>query len=156
AVGSPGAGPAPPGEPGVTSGDGLFDADEQPRVWLSGLPSAAKQGSGEAVWLGGKAAAHLGADGTLRTTADGGATWQPVRWQPGSGGEGDLAWRAGRDYWIELPDGERAPPLALVWNDRRVADKEELFFGTQGPDGSWKVLAHMPQGILTEDGSRLP
>jgi len=154
AVGNPGAVPAVDADDGVISGDGLFTATSNPRRWLEALPAVADARSGELVWLGGKSAAHLAADG-MRTTADGGVTWQPLRWQPLTGGEGDLAWRAGRDYRVELAEGERRPPLAAMWTDRRVADEEKLLIAAQ-VDGAWRVLARTPAGILTEGGERLP
>lgn len=155
AVGSPGAVPAPPGEEGVVSGDASFTAAGKPRRWLAGLPGIPDAASGQILWLGGNGALHVGSDGKLRRTADGGATWQELRWQPWSGGEGDLAWRAGRDYWIELPDGERAPPPAAIWTDRRVPDKAQLFLAGE-TRGGWGTLLGTPQGILTEGGGRLP
>lgn len=155
AVGSPGALPAPPGEEGVLSGDGLFVATGKPRHWLPTLPAIADAANGQVLWLGGGSALHVGGDGKLRRTEDGGATWQALRWQPWSGGEGDLSWRAGRDYWIELPDGERAAPLAVIWTDRRVPDKSNLFLAGE-TSGGWGVLLGTPQGILTKEGQRLP
>jgi hypothetical protein len=155
AVGNPGAGPAPPGEEGITSGDSQFSAAAKPRRWLDALPQGTRSAGGQLVWLGGKAAAYLGTDGTLSTTADGGTTWQPPRWQPWSRGEGDLAWRAGRDYSFELPDGERADPFGALWNDRHVTDKPMLYLAARSAEGSWRSLAATPPGILTEAGDRL-
>jgi hypothetical protein len=155
AIGTPGAVPAPPGEEGITSGDALFAAGGKPRQWLATLPAIPDAASGQIVWLGGEAALYAGPDGKLRRTADGGATWQELRWQPWSGGEGDLSWRPGRDYWIELPDGERAPPPAAIWTDRRVRDKEKLFLAGQTGAG-WGTLLGTPQGTLTDGGQRLP
>ncbi len=156
AVGSPGAAPAPTGEDGVTSGDGLFTAGGKPRYWLEGLPAMADSGRGELVWLGGASAMHLGVDGVLRTTGDAGASWQTLRWQPLTAGEGDLAWRPGRDYWIELPEGDRDPPLAAMWTDRRASEEPPLFLATQTTAGPWRTLLRTPQGILTREGDRLP
>jgi hypothetical protein len=158
AVGTPGAAPAPAGESGITSGDVVFAAAGKPRRFVQSLPKLAAADHGQLVWLGGKAALHLGMDGLLRTTADGGAAWEPLHWQPLSPGEGALAWRPGKDYRIELPDGERASPAAAIWNDRRAAEKEQLFLATQEPQepSRWRVLATTPDGILTQGGERLP
>ncbi|HEV8630117.1 MAG TPA: hypothetical protein VGV61_07355, partial [Thermoanaerobaculia bacterium] len=154
-VGNPGAAPAPPGEEGVVSGDGVFRSAGPPQHWLAKLPPVPDAGRGVLSWLGGVAGAYLGADGMLRLTTDG-ANWQPLRWQPWSGGEGDLYWKAGRDYWIELPDGERGAPLAAVWSDRRVADKPQLFLAERAGATAWRVVAGTPGGILTQGGDRLP
>ncbi|HEV8238551.1 MAG TPA: hypothetical protein VGS57_04205 [Thermoanaerobaculia bacterium] len=156
AVGNPGAVPAPVGEEGVTSGDGVFSAGGKPRRFVQALPKLAGAEHGQLVWLGGKAALHLGGDGLLRTTADGGATWEPLHWQPLSPGQGALAWRPGQDYRIELPDGERTAPAAAIWNDRRVVDKGQLFLATAATAADWRLLLSTPDGILTEGGERLP
>ena len=155
-VGSPGAYPAPAGVPGIVSGDGHFVAGQPPRRWLSGLPGDPAAEPGELIWAGGTEAAHVGADGALRWTADGGRRWEELRWQPWSGGEGDLAWRRGRDWWIELPEGERAAPPVAIWSDRRVATRTRLFLAQREPGGSWRLLLETPQGVLTEGGDRLP
>jgi hypothetical protein len=155
AVGTPGAAPAPKGEEGITSGDAVFSAAGKPRRFVQSLPKLAGADHGQLVWLGGKAALHLGLDGLLRATVDGGATWEPLHWQPLTPGEGALAWRPGKDYRIELPDGERASPAAAIWNDRRAPEKEQLFLATQEPAG-WRSLAVTPDGILTQGGERLP
>jgi hypothetical protein len=155
AVGNPGAGPAPAGEQGVTSGDVVFSGVGKPRRLVQALPKLLGAETGQLVWLGGQAAVHLANDGLLRTTTDGGTSWQPVHWQPLTPGEGALAWRPGVDYWIELPDGERTAPLAAVWNDRR-SENGQLFFAVQEAAGSWRLLLAAPQGILTKSGERLP
>jgi hypothetical protein len=154
-IGSPAVYAAPPGEEGVVCGDGQFTPGGKPRRWLDAPPRDA--GSGELLWLGGGTAVHLGGDGVLRSTRDGGARWEPLRWQPFSAGEGDLAWRPGREYWIELPEGERQPPLVAVWNDRRVSSRPRLHLAQQLEDASWRALVvEVPQGLLTEGGERLP
>ncbi|HXT21810.1 MAG TPA: hypothetical protein VN923_13750, partial [Thermoanaerobaculia bacterium] len=86
----------------------------------------------------------------------GGATWEPLHWQPLSPGQGALAWRPGRDYRIELPDGERSGPAAAIWNDRRVPEKGQLFLAVSSPAGEWRQLLATPEGILTEGGERIP
>jgi hypothetical protein len=156
AVGTPGAAPAPAGEPGITSGDAVFAPAGAPRRFVSSLPKLVGTERGQLVWLGAGSAVHLGGDGLLRTTGDGGATWRAVQWQPLTPGEGALAWRPGVHYWIELPDGERTGPLAAVWNDRRAADAPQLFFAAQEPAGAWRVELVTPHGILTKEGERLP
>jgi hypothetical protein len=154
-IGSPAVYPAPPGEEGVVCGNGQFTPGGKPRRWLDGPPGEAVPG--ELLWLGGRSAIHLGDDGVLRSTRDGGARWEPLRWQPFSAGEGDLAWRPGRDYRVELPDGERRPPLLAVWNDRRVASRPRLHFAQRLEDATWRALVvEVPQGVLTEGGERLP
>jgi hypothetical protein len=156
AVGNPGAAPAPAGEQGITSGDVVFASAGKPRRFVSALPKLVGAASGQLVWLGGGSAVHLGSDGLLRTTADGGTSWQAVHWQPMTPGQGALAFRPGVDYWIELPDGERTAPLAAVWNDRRSAEGQ-LFFAVQdAAAGPWRVEVTTPQGILTKAGERLP
>ena len=156
AVGNPGAAPAPAPEQGITSGDVVFGSTGKPRRFVTALPKLVGAASGQLVWLGGGSAVHLGSDGLLRTTADGGASWQAVHWQPMTPGQGALAWRPGVDYWIELPDGERTAPLAAVWNDRRSAEAQ-LFFAVQdAAAGPWRVEVTTPQGILTKAGERLP
>lgn len=155
AVGSAVVHAAPPGEEGIVCGDGQFLASGKPRRWIETLP--AEVSAGELLWLGGRDAVHLGEDGVLRSTADGGARWQPLRWQPWSRGEGDLAWRPGRDYYVELPEGERRVPLLAVWNDRRVASRPRLHFAQRASEGQWRALVvEAPQGLLTEGGERLP
>jgi hypothetical protein len=157
AVGNPGAAPAPAGEDGVTSGDGLFTAAGKPRRFVQALPKLAGAEHGQLVWLGGKSALHLGGDGLLRATADAGATWEPLHWQPLTLGQGALAWRPGQDYRIEWPDGERTAPAAAIWNDRRVPEKGQLFLATAGAAaGEWRLLLATPDGILTEGGERIP
>ena len=155
-VGSPGVYAAPAGEEGVVSGDGVFAAGKPPRRWLNALPAAEGAQPGELIWAGGGTAVHIGADGGLRSTADGGKKWEELRWQPWSGGEGDLAWRRGRDWWIELPEGERSMPPVAVWNDRRVATKTRLYLAQREATGAWRLLVETPQGLLTEGGERLP
>jgi hypothetical protein len=146
---------APPGEEGIVCGDGQFTAAGRPRRWIEMLPPEVS--AGELVWLGGRAAIHLGEDGLLRSTDDGGARWQALRWQPWTGGEGDLAWRPGRDYWVELPEGERSTPLLGVWNDERVASRPRLHFARHEGAGAWRALVvEAPQGLLTAGGERLP
>jgi len=156
AVGNPGASPAPVGEEGVSSGDGVFTATGKPRRFVEVLPKIAGAEHGQLVWLGGKAALHLGSDGLLRATADGGTSWQPLHWQPLSPGQGALAWRPGKDYRIELPDGERTGPAAAIWNARRVEGKGQLFLALSSPAGEWRQLLATPEGILTQGGERLP
>ena len=156
AVSNPGAAPAPPGEDGVTTGDGLFTAAGKPRRFVQALPKLAGAEHGQLVWLGGKAALHLGGDGLLRTSADAGATWEPLHWQPLTPGQGALAWRPGQDYRIELPDGERTSPAAAIWNDRRVPEKGQLVLATAAAAGPWRLLVSTPEGILTEGGERIP
>jgi hypothetical protein len=147
--------PAPPGEEGVVCGDVRFEAAARPRRWLSALPRAA--GSGELVWLGAGEAVHLGDDGVVRSTSDGGAHWEVLRWIPWAAGEGDLAWQPGRDYRVELPDGERRPPLLAVWSDQRVAANPKLHFAQRTGASEWRALViEAPQGLLTEEGERMP
>jgi hypothetical protein len=155
-VGSPGAYPAPVGEEGIVTGDGLFQAGRPPRRWLEALPPVAGAEPGELIWSGGGQVVHVGADGAVRSSVDGGKRWEELRWQPWSGGEGDLAWRRGRDWWIELPEGERGAPPVAVWNDRRLATRLRLFLAQREPSGAWRLLLETPQGLLTEGGERLP
>jgi hypothetical protein len=155
AVGSAAVHAAPPGEEGIVVGDGQFLPSGRPRRWIERLP--AEVSAGELVWLGGAAAVHLGEDGLLRSTADAGASWQELRWQPWSRGEGDLAWRPGRDYWVELPEGERRRPLLAVWNDGRVPSRPRLHFASSEDGGAWRALVvEAPQGLLVAGGERLP
>ena len=153
-VGSSGLLPAPKGERGVTFGDAAFVEGEKPLRFVKSLPAY-----GEPLWSGGPNTVYVAGDG-LRTTSDGGATWKPVRWQALTGGEGDLAWKPGRDYDIELPEGVTADPFAAIWVDRRVADRATLdlatFNTTTEAAGGWSVLLRTPDGILTGDGERLP
>ena len=147
--------PAPAGEEGIVCGDGQFLASGRPRHWIEALPPGVT--AGELLWLGGREAMHLGEDGMLRSTRDGGARWDELRWQPWSRGEGDLAWKPGRDFWVELPEGERGAPLMAVWNDERVPSRPRLHFAQRGEDGSWRALVlEAPQGLLVEGGERLP
>lgn len=155
AVGSAPVHAAPPGEEGIVSGDGQFLPSGRPRRWIERFP--ADVAAGELVWLGGGAAVHLGEDGVVRSTANGGGTWTALRWQPWSGGEGDLAWRPGRDYWVELPEGERRAPLLAVWNDGRVPSRPRLHFASSENGAAWRALVvEAPQGVLLEGGARLP
>jgi hypothetical protein len=154
-VGSSGLLPAPQGERGVSFGDAMFVEGQAPQRFVKTLPAGA---GGEPLWLGGANAVFVAGDG-LRTTSDGGATWRPVRWQALTGGEGDLAWKAGRDYEIELPEGVAADPFAAIWVDRRVADRATLDLATldlaPNATSGWSVLLRTPDGILTGDGERL-
>jgi hypothetical protein len=154
-VGSPGIYPAPASEAGIVTGDGRFAAGVPPQRWLEALPAVAGAQPGELVWLGGGEAAHLGADGALRWTTDAGRRWEELSWQPWSGGEGDLAWKRGRDWWIELPEGERGAPFAAVWNDQRLPTRAKLFLARR-EGGTWKPMLAAQHGMLTEDGERLP
>jgi len=154
AVGNPGALAAPAGESGVVSGNGQFAVDARPRHWWA-TTSTASLAHGELLWLGGPHAALLTADAQLEVTDDG-HTWQPVRWLPWTSGEGDLSWKPGRDYWVELPEGDREPPLVAVWTDARVAGKPRSFIAHREADGTWKNDVALPPGILTSGGERLP
>jgi hypothetical protein len=150
-VGSPGALPAPAGESGVTSGDGQF-TNVKPLRWPASLPPDAL--SAELLWLGGTKAAQLGVDGLLRVTDDGRA-WQVVRWLPWSAAASDAAEKPGSGWWVELPDGDRSPPLAAEWTDNRAPGGARLYLAHREAGGAWVVDADTPQGILTGAGERL-
>ena len=155
AGGSPMLQPNPEKADGITSGDGRFDANGHPEHWLRQLPAAPEAAQGQLVTFDG-GVFYFAPDGSLALSHDHGQSWEPVRWQPWSGGEGDLAWHAGREYWAELPEGSVQRPLALVWTDNRVPFKRQLYLTELAADGTWTVLLKTPEGIRTDDGGRLP
>jgi hypothetical protein len=155
-AGSPALVPAPDRSDAVVVGTGRFHAQSRPESWLQALPSAPEAALGQVVDLGGGAGAALLGQGSLFLTRDGGRTWRELRRQPWSPGEGDLAWRPGRHYWLELPEGSLAPPLGVVWIDNRVGHRRQLFLTELTASGDWQVRFQGPEGILTAGGERLP
>src|SRR5262249_54462860 len=63
--------------------------------------------------------------------------------------------RQGKDYWIDLPLGDRRGLLELAWFDRRIADQESIFLTRLTPSGEWKVLTQTKSEIRTKNDDKL-
>jgi hypothetical protein len=154
AVGDLQAVPSPQRKDGVLSGTGLFVASGPPEVWVQGLPDLPPARRGAVMALAGSSAAYLSADGAIYLSANSGKSWRRSTWTPwGTGTTG--MWRQGKDYWIDLPMGDRRGPLELAWFDRRTADQEAIFLTRLAPAGDWAVLAHSKSEIRTKNDDRL-
>jgi hypothetical protein len=155
AVGDLQAVPSPRHKDGVLSGTGLFLASGPPEVWVQGLPDLPPARRGAVVSLTAASAAYLSADGAIYLSSDSGKSWRRSTWTPwGSTGTTGI-WRQGKDYWIDLPSGDRRGPLELAWFDRRTPDQESLFLTRLNPTGEWSVLAHSKSEIRTKNDDRL-
>jgi hypothetical protein len=154
AVGDLQAVPSPQHKDGVLSGTGMFVASGPPEVWVQGLPDLPPARRGAVVSLTGGGAAYLSADGAIYLSADSGKSWRRSTWTPWGAGTTGI-WRQGKDYWIDLPTGDRRGPLELAWFDRRTPDEEALFLTRLNPAGDWAVLAHSKSEIRTKNDDRL-
>lgn len=154
AVGSPALAPSPSDSEAVVVGTGRFHARHRPEHWLAGLPGLEAAALGQVVPWGDGGAAFFRRDAPIQLSRDGGRSWQEIRRLPWSNGEGDLAWRPGRHFWVDLPEGNLAPPLGTLWVDSRT-HRRQLYVVELSADGSWRTLFQGPDGILTEDGQRL-
>jgi hypothetical protein len=155
AVGDLQAVPSPQRKDGVLSGTGLFLASGPPEVWVQGLPDLPPARRGAVVSLTATSAAYLSADGAIYLSSDSGKSWRRSTWTPwGSTGTTGI-WRQGKDYWIDLPSGDRRGPLELAWFDRRTPDQESLYLTRLTSGSDWTVLAHSKSEIRTKNDDRL-
>jgi hypothetical protein len=154
AVGDLQALPSPQRRDGVLSGTGLFTASGSPEVWVQGLPDLPPARRGAVVGLAGSAAAYLSADGAVYLSGDSGKSWRRSTWTPWGAGTTGI-WRQGKDYWIDLPLGDRRGPLELAWFDRRTPDQESIFLTRLTPAGAWTVLSQAKSEIRTKNDDRL-
>jgi hypothetical protein len=154
AVGDLQAAPAPQRKDGVLSGTGLFAASGPPEVWVQGLPDLPPDRRGAVLALAGSAAAYLSADGAVYLSSDSGKSWRRSTWTPWSTGTTGI-WRQGKDYWIDLPVGDRRGPLELAWFDRRNPEQEAIVLTRLTPAGSWTVLTQTKSEIRTKNDDRL-
>ncbi|HZF14170.1 MAG TPA: hypothetical protein VFE33_35690 [Thermoanaerobaculia bacterium] len=154
AVGDLPALPAPQKKDAILSGTGLFNASGPPEVWVQGLPDLPPARRGAVIALAGTAAAYLSADGAVYLSDNAGKSWRRSAWNPwGTGTTG--IWLQGKDYWIDLPLGDRRGPLELAWFDRRNADQESIFLTRLTPAGTWTVLTQTKSEIRTKNDERL-
>ncbi|HVS03346.1 MAG TPA: hypothetical protein VMT16_11300 [Thermoanaerobaculia bacterium] len=154
AVGSPALYPLPGSRDAVLSGTTRFGAEGRPARWVDALPDLPQVERGQVVAIA-EGAAYFSPHGELYLRRTG-APWARVRWNPlAGGGEGDLAWRPGQEYRIELPEGVRGGTLDAVWVDLRLPHRPRLYLGRYA-EARWGQLLAAPQGILTEGGERLP
>jgi hypothetical protein len=146
--------PSPQRRDGVLSGTGLFVPSGSPEVWVQGLPDLAPARRGAVMALSGSAAAYLSADGAVYLSSNSGKSWRRSTWTPwGTGTTG--MWRQGKDYWIDLPLGDRRGPLELAWFDRRTPEQESIFLTRLNPAGDWTVLTQSKSEIRTKNDDRL-
>ncbi|MEA2692740.1 MAG: hypothetical protein QOJ16_2127 [Acidobacteriota bacterium] len=146
--------PSPQRKDGVLSGTGLFVPSGSPEVWVQGLPDLPPARRGAVMALSGSAAAYLSADGAVYLSSNSGKSWRRSTWTPwGTGTTG--MWRQGKDYWIDLPIGDRRGPLELAWFDRRTPEQESIFLTRLNPAGDWTVLTQSKSEIRTKNDDRL-
>lgn len=144
---------AVPGAPdAITCGTGMFHGAGEPSYWLDGLPDLPPGRRGEVVPLGDGVAAVIAADGVVYRTRDRGAQWRRALWTPWSSTVVQ-PWTAGRDYQAELPAGDLALPLPLVWYDRRHPEHgDRIVLATMTADGDWRVAGESPAVLPVPGG----
>ena len=154
-AGSVAAVPDPSSSKGVLSGSVRFTAAEPPASWISGLPALPPERRGEllpgGVAGGAVAAVYLDAGGRFYLSEDGGASWRRSDWAPWGQTRAQL-WQPGRDYTVDLPLGDRRPPLAVAWFDRRDRAAERLHLTAWNPLRGWTETAALPPAATTLDG----
>ncbi len=155
AVGDLPAVPAPQRKDGVVSGTGLFSSSGPAETWAGGLPDLPPARQGQVIALGGGSAAYLSADGAIYLSPDGGKRWRRSVWTPW-GADTTGIWRQGKDFWVDLPVGDRRGPLQLAWFDRRQPNDEKIFLTRLSPTGEWSSLADSPSAVRSKNGERLP
>jgi len=161
AVGDLPAVPSPQRKDGVISGTGLFVASGSAASWARGLPDLPPARLGQLIALDGGGAAYLSADGAIYLSADAGKRWRRSVWTPwnsgDAGGSGVTGlWRQGKDFWIDLPLGDRRGPLQVAWFDRRQPSAETIVLTRLAAGGQWITLAEAPAEVRTKNGDRLP
>jgi hypothetical protein len=155
AVGDLPAVPAPQRKDGVVSGTGLFSSSGPAATWAGGLPGLPPARQGQVIALGGGSAAYLSADGAIYLSPDAGKRWRRSVWTPW-GADTTGIWRQGKDFWVDLPVGDRRGPLQLAWFDRRLPNEEKIYLTRLSPQGDWSSLADAPADIHSKNGERLP
>jgi hypothetical protein len=155
AVGDLPAVPAPQRKDGIVSGTGLFAASGPAEPWARGLPDLPPARQGQVIALGGGSAAYLSADGAIYLSPDGGRRWRRSVWTPW-GADTTGIWRQGKDFWVDLPVGDRRGPLQLAWFDRRQPNDEKIVLTRLSPAGEWISLAESPSEVRSKNGERLP
>lgn len=157
-TGTVGAVPDPSSAGGVLSGSARFHASEPARHWVLGLPALPPERSGELLpggVAGGEAAAlYLDAGGRFYQSEDGGKTWRRSEWMPWGETRARL-WQPGRDFSIDLPVGDRRPPFAAAWFDRRDPAAERLHLAEWLPGRGWAETAALAPRMTTLDGEIL-
>ncbi len=155
AVGDLPAVPAPQRLDGVVSGTGLFSSSGPATVWAGGLPGLPPARQGQVIALGGGSAAYLSADGAIYLSADAGKRWRRSVWTPW-GSDTTGIWRQGKDFWVDLPVGDRRGPLQLAWFDRRQPNEEKIVLTRLSPAGDWATLAEAASDVRSKNGEHLP
>jgi hypothetical protein len=157
-AGTVAATPDPATPDGVLSGSARFTAGAPPATWVAGLPALPPERRGEllpgGVAGGVPAAVYLDAGGRFYLSEDGGASWRRSEWTPWGESRARL-WQPGRDYGVDLPAGDRRPPLAVAWFDRRDPGAERLHLTTWSPGRGWVEVAALPPATTTLDGAVL-
>lgn len=159
ATGTVGALPDPSDADAVLSGTARFRAGGAPAPWVKGLPALPPERRGELLpgaeaGGGGTAAVYLDAGSRFYLSDDGGASWRRSEWTPWGISRARL-WQPGRDYSVDLPIGDRRPPLSVAWFDRRDPAAERLHLTSWRPAGGWTVTAELPPRTTTLDGAVL-
>lgn len=155
AVGDLPAVPAPQRKDGVLSGTGLFAASGPAEPWAKGLPGLPPARQGQVIALGGGSAAYLSADGAIYLSPDSGKRWRRSVWTPW-GADTTGIWRQGKDFWVDLPVGDRRGPLQLAWFDRRLPQDEKIVLTRLNVAGEWLTLAESPSDVRSKNGEHLP
>jgi hypothetical protein len=161
AVGDLPAVPSPQRKDGVISGTGLFVASGKAASWARGLPDLPPARLGQLIALDGGGAAYLSADGAIYLSTDAGKRWRRSVWTPWSSNDASGSgvtglWRQGKDFWIDLPLGDRRGPLQVAWFDRRQPSAETIVLTRLAAGGRWITLAEAPAEVRTKNGDRLP
>jgi hypothetical protein len=148
--------PDPSSSEGVLSGSARFTAGGPPETWVAGLPALPPERRGEllpgGVTRGVPAAVYLDAGGRFYLSEDGGESWRRSDWAPWGETRARL-WQPGRDYSVDLPSGDRRPPLAVAWFDRRQPGAERLHLTSWSPGRGWAETAALPPATTTLDGA---
>jgi len=156
--------PDPSSPEGVLSGSARFTAGGPPETWVAGLPALPPERRGELLPGGvaggvpaavaAVAAVYLDAGGRFYLSEDAGKSWRRSEWTPWGETRARL-WQPGRDYAVDLPAGDRRPPLAVAWFDRRDPEAARLHLTAWSPGAGWSATAALPPTITTLDGAVL-